>query len=316
MAVFFCLSGFLITSTLLYWPNVREFLIRRLCRIVPLSWAYMIVVLTVTHAGWKTLVAQLLFRANYPPFSLTKLTGHLWSLCVEVHFYLTVALLFALLRRRGLLLLPVLCLIVTGLRIATHTPISIVTHLRVDEILAGACLALAVESERFGRVKVWLQQAWLPWVLIPVAYASASESSGALEYLRPYIVTLMVGQTVFWGAGATRATAALEDAGIPGGDLLCPLRAAHAGAGRLDRERAEAAEVCEATPGGDRDLCRRDALNAILRALVDCAGQALVEALRGTRTAAGALGLGLVRFSFRLGFADRTDGLRETSASH
>ncbi len=201
MAVFFCLSGFLITSTLLYRPNLREFLIRRLCRIVPLSWAYMIVVLTVTHAGWKTLLAQMLFRANYPPFFLTHLTGHLWSLCVEVQFYLTVALLFALLRRRGLLLLPVLCLIVTGLRVATHTPISIVTHLRVDEILSGACLALALETDRFARVKRALERRWLPWALMPLAYASAAAASGPLQYLRPYLVMLMVGQTMLLAPG-------------------------------------------------------------------------------------------------------------------
>jgi peptidoglycan/LPS O-acetylase OafA/YrhL len=201
MAIFFCLSGFLITSTLLYRPSVREFLIRRLCRIVPLSWAFMIIVLTVTHAGWKTLLAQMTFVANLPPFFLTQPTGHLWSLCVEVQFYLTVALLFALLRRRGLLLLPLLCLAVTGLRIATHTPVSIVTWVRVDEILAGATLALVIESTRFAAIKQRLQNPWLPLLLLPLALASASSFTGPLQYLRPYIVALMVGQTIFLAPG-------------------------------------------------------------------------------------------------------------------
>lgn len=201
MAIFFCLSGFLITSTLIYRPSVRDFLIRRLCRILPLSWAYSIVVITALHAGGKTLIAQLFFYSNYPPYPLTALTGHLWSLCVEVQFYLTVALLFALLRRRGLLLLPLLCLMVTTARIITHTQISIVTHLRVDEILSGACLALAVESSRFSRIKQVLCSSWLPMALIPLAFASAAASSGPLPYLRPYLVTFMVGQTILLAPG-------------------------------------------------------------------------------------------------------------------
>ena len=196
MAIFFCLSGFLITSTLIYRPNVREFLIRRLCRIVPLSWAYTIIVLTALHASPRIMVAQLLFFSNYPPFYLTELTGHLWSLCVEVQFYLTIALLFALMRRRGLLLLPLLCLLVTALRVATHTQSSIVTHLRADEILAGACLAIMVERPGFLRIRQAMSSGWIPMLLIPLALASGAASSGSLQYLRPYLVALMVGQTL------------------------------------------------------------------------------------------------------------------------
>jgi peptidoglycan/LPS O-acetylase OafA/YrhL len=201
MAVFFCLSGFLITNTLIYRPLVREFLIRRLCRIVPLSWAFMLVVLLCEHARFKILFAQMLFVANYPPFFLTPQTGHLWSLCVEVQFYLTVALLFALFRNRGLYLLPVLCVIVTGFRIATHTEISIVTYGRVDEILAGATLALALDSPRFVALKSGLKQRWLILLFIPFAIASSHPLSGPLAYLRPYIVTLMVGQTILFAPG-------------------------------------------------------------------------------------------------------------------
>jgi peptidoglycan/LPS O-acetylase OafA/YrhL len=201
MAIFFCLSGFLITNTLIYRPLVREFLIRRLCRIVPLSWAFMLVVLLAEHARLKTFLAQMLFVANYPPFFLTVPTAHLWSLCVEVQFYLTVALLFALLRHRGLYLLPVLCLIVTGIRILTHTEISIVTYVRADEILAGATLALALDSRRFAAIKRALQQRWLILLFVPLALASANPLTGPLGYLRPYIVTLMVGQTVLPAPG-------------------------------------------------------------------------------------------------------------------
>jgi peptidoglycan/LPS O-acetylase OafA/YrhL len=122
---------------------------------------------------------------------------------VEVQFYLTIALLYALFRHRGLYLLPVLCVIVTGIRIATHTEISIVTYARVDEILAGATLALALESPRFAAVKSSLERGWLILLFIPLAVASANPLSGPLGYLRPYIVTLMVGQTILFAPGLT-----------------------------------------------------------------------------------------------------------------
>jgi peptidoglycan/LPS O-acetylase OafA/YrhL len=163
----------------------------------------MLVILLCEHAKLKMFLAQMLFVANYPPFFLTVRTGHLWSLCVEVQFYLTVALLFALFRRRGLFLLPLLCLTVTGIRIATHSGISIVTYLRVDEILAGATLALALDSRRFAGLKNMLQQRWLILLFIPLAIASAHPVAGPLAYLRPYIVSLMVGQTILFAPGLT-----------------------------------------------------------------------------------------------------------------
>ncbi len=201
MAIFFCLSGFLITNTLIYRPDVRNFLIRRLCRIVPLSWLFTVCVLLLERAKPSYFIAQLLFVSNLPPFFLTNLTGHLWSLCVEVQFYLTTALLFALFRKKGLYLLPALCLMVTAARIVTHTHISIVTYVRVDEILVGATLALAIDSVRFGAVKQALQQPWLILLFAPLAIASASDFTGPLNYARPYIVMLMVGQTILCAPG-------------------------------------------------------------------------------------------------------------------
>jgi peptidoglycan/LPS O-acetylase OafA/YrhL len=55
------------------------------------------------------------------------MTAHLWSLCVEMQFYVGIALFVAVIGRRGLYLIPALCVAVTGLRIATGTEISIVT---------------------------------------------------------------------------------------------------------------------------------------------------------------------------------------------
>src|SRR5579863_1083369 len=45
MTLFFVLSGFLIVSMLVRNDNVASFLIRRVCRILPLAWGYLIGVL-------------------------------------------------------------------------------------------------------------------------------------------------------------------------------------------------------------------------------------------------------------------------------
>jgi peptidoglycan/LPS O-acetylase OafA/YrhL len=59
MSRFFCLSGFLISMTLLCRPSLREFLVRRVCRILPLAWLYLLIVLPLIKAP----------REMYPAFS-------------------------------------------------------------------------------------------------------------------------------------------------------------------------------------------------------------------------------------------------------
>src|SRR5450631_310914 len=53
MSLFFILSGFLIVSMLVRKDNVAAFLVRRVCRIVPLAWAFLIVVLSFNGASWE-----------------------------------------------------------------------------------------------------------------------------------------------------------------------------------------------------------------------------------------------------------------------
>lgn len=87
MVLFFTLSGFLITSFLLRQDDVRVFLIRRFCRIVPLAWLFSVIVLAWAAASLPAWPARLLFYANLPPFWLIPATAHLWSRCLEVQFY-------------------------------------------------------------------------------------------------------------------------------------------------------------------------------------------------------------------------------------
>jgi peptidoglycan/LPS O-acetylase OafA/YrhL len=195
MSLFFILSGFLIVSMLVRNDNVVSFLIRRACRIVPLAWAFLIVVLFFNGANLEAWTANLLFYANLPPFYLDYINAHFWSLCVEMHFYAAIALAVALAGRRGLVLVPIACLAVTAARIAYGETFSIVTWFRVDDILAGGCLALAFASPRFDMVATNLPS-FTPFLLLPLLLASCHPALGAMDYARPYFAALLIGSTI------------------------------------------------------------------------------------------------------------------------
>jgi len=203
MAIFFTLSGFLITTTLLHRPSVIEFLIRRLCRIVPLAWLFALIALALAKASLYYYIAQMLFFANLPPVWLTDYTGHLWSLCVEMQFYIAIALIFLAFGRRGLWSIPILCLLVTAHRIQEHALLSIVTSVRVDEILAGGTLALVCNTDRLPWIRkllVWVN----PFALLTLAVAASNTLCGQICYLRPYFVAAMVGATLFRVGGTEK----------------------------------------------------------------------------------------------------------------
>ncbi|HEY8708370.1 MAG TPA: acyltransferase, partial [Burkholderiaceae bacterium] len=196
MAVFFILSGFLITRFLLERPNVPDFLFRRFFRIVPLAWLAMVVILLMTDAPVTYYLPHFFFYANVPPLHLTDAGSHLWSLCVEVQFYVGIALLVALLGRRGLYALPVLCVAVTLHRVWYGAHVDIVTWRRVDEILAGCLLAMAYAG-KFGTRPASLLSSLNAYVLLALLAMASHPWGGGLNYLRPYIAALMVGATLF-----------------------------------------------------------------------------------------------------------------------
>lgn len=196
MALFFTLSGFLITRFLAAeHASVRSFVIRRFFRIVPLSWLVCLIVLPLNSASAGTYLAHLLFYGNIPPFWLLPMTSHLWSLCVEMQFYAGIALIVALFGRRGLYLIPLLCLCVTALRIVTGTYISIVTWFRVDEILAGGTVALAY-SGWLGPWPMRLASRVNVYAMLPLVFLSSHEIGGALAYFRPYFASTMVAASL------------------------------------------------------------------------------------------------------------------------
>ncbi|MDP9325518.1 MAG: acyltransferase [Candidatus Dormibacteraeota bacterium] len=124
--LFFALSGYL-----LYRPFVRHFFgggdpidlrryaLNRALRILPLYYAVSIVViLTVGHGGSPTLWLKFaLFAQNYFPSSFLALDSPMWSLVVELHFYLLLPVMAYVLWRlsRGSVRTAMLLLVVLGL---------------------------------------------------------------------------------------------------------------------------------------------------------------------------------------------------------
>jgi peptidoglycan/LPS O-acetylase OafA/YrhL len=192
MALFFTLSGFLIVQFLAAGAPLGLFVMKRLARIVPLSWAAMTALVLWHQYDLQTILRNFLFISNLPPASLFYGGEHLWSLCVEMQFYLTVATLVLLFGRRGLYAVPILALTVTGLRIGAGEYISIVTWHRVDEILAGGTIALVYSGWLGERADALLKR--LPvWPFAVVLLAASHPDAGPLQYLRPYAAAMLVG---------------------------------------------------------------------------------------------------------------------------
>ena len=195
MVLFFNLSGFLITSFLLKDQHLGTFMIRRLCRVLPLAWLYLVLALVLSDASLYAWYSHLLFFANMPPQSLLPMTAHIWSLCVEVQFYFGVALLVLLLGRRGLYLLPFLAIGFTLLRAHAGIYANSFTYYRVDEILAGSMLALFYHEPwgRWWRVRLArIPQTALFFLLI----ACCMPFGEWLNYFRPYVSALLLGATL------------------------------------------------------------------------------------------------------------------------
>ncbi len=196
MVLFFTLSGFLITRFLIEDGDLRRFLIRRIFRILPLAWLAMTLALLVGGGTVDRYAANLLFFANIPPFFLLPAGGHFWSLCLEVQFYLSVALLVAFGGKKALLLLPVLAVTVTALRIEAVAYVNIVSWYRIDEILAGVTMALIYEGQLGERSRRWLAKINF-FYLIPLLFLSASPWLGPLNYARPYISAIAIGASLY-----------------------------------------------------------------------------------------------------------------------
>lgn len=196
MSLFFTLSGFLITSTLHAHRDIGDFFIRRGFRILPLAFVYFVAVLAIWGSGsagqWA---AHYAFLITYLPEHIIPFTAHIWSLCVEVHFYVLIGLLMAVTRFRGFVVLPLLLVAVTVNKFLFDPHGTSLTHFRIDEILSGCCLAL-IYLDVFGpRPRRFV--AALPFPLLVVfLLATCHPALYPLDFFRSYAASLLIGHTL------------------------------------------------------------------------------------------------------------------------
>jgi peptidoglycan/LPS O-acetylase OafA/YrhL len=196
MSLFFALSGFLITSVLIHNADICEFMVKRLARIVPLAYAYALIVFTIVFYDPNAMLWTFTFLLNYFPQHMNKYNEHFWSLCVELQFYFAIAITILVAGKKGLWIVWPACLAVTGLRISEGAYTHIQTHLRVDEILAGACVATLYKQSWAGRAQfpnASIGLAALSW------FVTASPYFGPAQYLRPYATALVLAAVLRLG---------------------------------------------------------------------------------------------------------------------
>jgi peptidoglycan/LPS O-acetylase OafA/YrhL len=197
MCLFFALSGFLITSNLLSSQSLHSFFVRRLTRILPLAYLYLIACFLLVTYQPEKLLGSLFFIENYSHSFLDDLNGHFWSLCIEMHFYIAIGIIFATFGKRGLWVILPACVAITAFRIYDHSLIDIKTHLRVDEILAGAVVAILHHR---GTLK-FSASTWLVAGAAICWSVCSSPFSGALQYFRPYTSAAVLALVLCLGPG-------------------------------------------------------------------------------------------------------------------
>ncbi|AKE42108.1 putative acyltransferase [Corynebacterium kutscheri] len=201
VAVFFALSAFLL------WRNFHRqgYYLRRAARIIPACWVCVLLVVAFLPEAFDinlgTIFATLSFTQIYFPNSLAGGLTHLWSLAVEVAFYLVLPLLFRLLspyRRTTRISLFLILACLSFIWSGTPWPESgvnfqIFPPSYIPWFVVGLVLA---ELETVVYLPAILR--WLSWPLaVFVAWIAGQEWFGPLGLVHPnpgeFVLRIMAG---------------------------------------------------------------------------------------------------------------------------
>jgi len=169
VAMFFVISGFLITALLVKEAeeegtiSLKQFYIRRIFRIMPAYYCFLAVMVLLAAAGiiqlhHRDTACAFLFVYNYLPFHDWWL-AHCWSLSVEEQFYLLWPLTLVLFGKRrcsyialGLIAFtPVVRMLNYVLIPGMRGLIPSMLHTRIDCLMFGCATALLYDSPAFQR---------------------------------------------------------------------------------------------------------------------------------------------------------------------
>lgn len=194
--VFFVISGFLIT-TLLMWEfnttgaiSLRNFYFRRVLRIFPAFYFYIFVICILNYLGMldlsrTTIISAALYLWNYKHYwdhsrsDSEWFLGHFWTLAVEEQFYLFWPLAVARFRKVNVLIWIAIGLILLEppVRLLCYffDPFSrpqngIMFHTTADVLMFGCAGALLFPHERFQRILDTLDRWRAPIVAMLVLF--------------------------------------------------------------------------------------------------------------------------------------------------
>lgn len=197
MSVFFALSGFLICRFLWDSQNIPQFFIRRVARIAPLVLLVTTIYCLMLEGRVDSFIASNLYVVNYWSSAMNPSISPLWSLAVEMHFYVAIGLSILLFGRRGFWMLPIGAAIVLAFRAEARMFGDIATHFRADEILTGGMLAVAwVNRDHPIMERIMSLLPRLFWLFLILWMLSCHREMHVFGYFRGYFAALLIGSVL------------------------------------------------------------------------------------------------------------------------
>lgn len=220
VAIFFVLSGFLVTTLLLKEKvktgtiSLKRFYIRRALRIMPVAYLFLIILIALKHfynlkISMLDFSASFLFFKNFP-IKNEPYTAHFWSLAVEGQFYLVFPfLLVANLNRYIIIAFSIIIAVPIISIVGYYTPflngiptISFITKVMMYSfwkgpviILIGSVFAILLFK---GIIKLNTKRGYfLSFVLILVAIVISTPTFiFYIKYLAEYLAAILMGLAI------------------------------------------------------------------------------------------------------------------------
>ncbi len=124
--IFFAISGFLITSRILQEIKVygsfslKNFYLKRFFRIFPPFYTYLLVLVSLSvfsliKVSLTDILSSATFTRIYFVENIGWYTAHVWSLCVEEHFYIILSFLFFIFKSRKIVRISILSIVLIAI---------------------------------------------------------------------------------------------------------------------------------------------------------------------------------------------------------
>lgn len=234
--LFFVLSGFLVGRIVFQEIaqtgrfDSKRFLVRRIFKLWPVFYVFLLAQLVFRGNNWEAFLFQNAFHVqNY----LGSSHSHLWSLAVEEHFYLALALVIPYLVSRGwqprrlAFVLAAIMVVSLSLRflglILGSTPVELqtFTHFRIDGLACGVLLALlSVHYPAKFASLLTLRWLWafvvaggILWLTLVPKATSAGSTAG---YTVAYLAAAAFMMLLYRAAWILRLSTVLRPVGVLG----------------------------------------------------------------------------------------------------